>query len=247
MGILSDVLDFEKVNFKDIYDKLREDPERAFIGAVDPFSSWMWGQITGKDYEPLVNQLGGPYGGGGLGTGNTGGVYEKAEAQGVNTYPSAVSHDIAEVIAMMYGGQGAASGLGSAFGGGSSAASSAGSGSGVLSAGDAAAMDAAGASAAMNGTSGMSAASGMGMSAPSSGFNWSQLGQQGMGLLGQAQANPQQQPTAVSAPPQQQPNNSLQQRVAMQRRIQQLRQKPRKSLAEQQELQELMRNSQGLL
>lgn len=237
MGILSDIADFESVNFKDIYDKLRRDPERAFIGAIDPFSSWMWGSITGKDYEPLINQLGGPYGGGALGTDNYGGVYEKAENKGVNTYPSAASHDVAEMISAIYGMQGASSGLGSAFGGGASSA--AGSG-GVLSGGDAAAMEAASASAA-GGTVNPS----MGMSAPAQGFNWSGAAQQGMGLLGQARG--QQQPTAVAAPPQQQQNNSLQQRVAMQRRIQELRQKPRKSLAEQQELQELMRNSQGLL
>jgi hypothetical protein len=51
----------------------------------------------------------------------------------------------------------------------------------------------------------------------------------------------------MSAPAQGFNNETLQRRVAMQRRLQQLRQKPRKTLAEQQELQELMRNSQGLL
>lgn len=239
MGLLSDMHDFESVNFKDIYDKLRRDPERAFIGAVDPFSSWMWGEITGKEYEPLVNQFGGPYGGGKLGTDNYGGVYEKAENKGVNTYPSAASHDVAELISMIYGGQGAASGLGSAFGGGTSTA--AGSGT-ALSGGDAAAMEAASASSAMGGTVNPS----MGMSAPAQGMNWSGAAQQGLGLLGSAN-QPQQQPVAMSAPPQQQQSNSLQQRVASQRRLQELRQKPRKSLAEQQELQELMRNSQGLL
>lgn len=158
----------------------------------------------------------------------------------------AFKENIPALTAFIGGGAGGAFG-----GGGSGAAGGAGSASGsggLLSAGDAAAMEAAGASAGMSGTSGTSAASGMGMSAPAQGVNWGGMAQQGLGLLGQAGAGQQQQqPAAVSPPPQQQQNNSLQQRVAMQKRIQQLRQKPRKTLAEQQELQELMRNSQGLL
>jgi hypothetical protein len=144
---------------------------------------------------------------------------------------------------------GVAGGAGGGAGGGSAAAGGGATGGGAaLSAGDAAALEAANASAAMSGTSGMSASSGMGMSAPAQGFNWGAAAQQGLGLLGAAGGGQQQQPAAVSAPPPQQNNNeTLQRRVAMQRRLQQLRQKPRKTLAEQQELQELMRNSQGLL
>jgi hypothetical protein len=150
------------------------------------------------------------------------------------------------VLAAFAGGAAAGGGGGSAAGG-ASGGSAAGSGM-SLSAGDAAALEAANASAAMSGTSGMSASSGMGMSAPAQGFNWGAAAQQGLGLLGAAGGGQQQQPAAVSAPPPQQNNNeTLQRRVAMQRRLQQLRQKPRKTLAEQQELQELMRNSQGLL
>jgi hypothetical protein len=139
---------------------------------------------------------------------------------------------------------GAAAGVG---GGGASGAGSAasGAGGGILSAGDAAALEAASASAGMSGTSGVSAASGMGMSAPAAGFNWGSAAQQGLGLLGSAGGGQQPQQTAVAPPPQQQPNQSLQQQMARTRRLQQLRMKPRKTLAEQQELQELMRNSQG--
>jgi hypothetical protein len=87
----------------------------------------------------------------------------------------------------------------------------------------------------------------MGMSAPASGggIDWLNIAGQGAGLLGQMGGQQQQPSAAVSAPPQQQQNNGLQQRVAMQKRIQALRQKPRKTLAEQQELQELLRNQTG--
>ena len=57
---LDDMLAFEKNNLKYMWDALRADPERAFIGALEPFSSKMWGEIVGKDYEPIQNQLGGP-------------------------------------------------------------------------------------------------------------------------------------------------------------------------------------------
>ena len=57
---LDDMLEFEKNNLKYMWDSLRADPERAFIGALEPFSSKMWGEIVGKDYEPIQNQLGGP-------------------------------------------------------------------------------------------------------------------------------------------------------------------------------------------
>jgi hypothetical protein len=137
---------------------------------------------------------------------------------------------------------GAAAGVGGGTGAGSAAS---GAGGGILSAGDAAALEAASASAGMSGTSGVSAASGMGMAAPAAGFNWGSAAQQGLGLLGSAGGGQQQQQTAVAPPPQQQPNQSLQQQMARTRRLQQLRMKPRKTLAEQQELQELMRNSQG--
>jgi hypothetical protein len=148
------------------------------------------------------------------------------------------------VIAAFAGGF--AGGAGGGAGGGASGGSAAASGSGgLLSAGDAAALEAANISAASAGTSGVSSASGMGMSAPASGFNWGQAAQQGLGLLGQASGQGQQQPTAVAPPPQQGNNQSLQQQMARTRRLQQLRAKPRKTLAEQQELQELMRNNQG--
>jgi hypothetical protein len=150
------------------------------------------------------------------------------------------------VAAAFLGGWAGGAGGGGAAGG-ASGGSTAGSG-GLLSAGDAAALDAASASSAMNGTAGVTSTSGMGFGTPaaSSGINWGAV-QSGAGLLGQAAGGGQQQQggAAAAPPPQKQPNDSLQRRLAAQKRIQQLRMKPRKSLAEQQELQELMRNQTG--
>lgn len=253
MGILSDVGQFEAFNLRDMWGKVRDNPERLLLGAATPVGGALWGKILGKEdeyKEPIVNLLGGPAGSGWTGMGETGGVYERARNHGIDTKYSEKSHDIAEVIAGLYGAAGAYGGLGNAFGGGASGAAAGGgsaAGGGAISAGDAAALEAANASAAMGGTSGISSASGMGMSAPAAGggFGWGDAAGQAMGLLGQMGGQQQQQPATAAPPPQQQPNNSLQRQVAMQRRMQQLRQKPRKSLAEQQELQELMRTAQG--
>lgn len=91
---LDDMLAFEKNNLKYMWDALRNDPERAFIGAIDPFSSKMWGEITGKDYEPMLNQLGGP----------SKGSYMNAAEKGIDVSPSAGAHQVAAAIASWYAG-----------------------------------------------------------------------------------------------------------------------------------------------
>lgn len=96
---LDDMLAFEKNNLKYMWDALRADPERAFIGALEPFSSKMWGEIVGKDYEPIQNQLGGP----------SKGSYADAAEKGIDISPSAGAHQVAAAIASWYaGGAGAA-------------------------------------------------------------------------------------------------------------------------------------------
>lgn len=104
MSFLGNVLEFEKFNFGDMLGKLKDDPERAFIGAIDPFSSKVWGTILGKDYTPVVDQFGGA----------APDVYDKAQAAGINTGPGRTMHNIARTIASIYGGGAAMSGLGSA-------------------------------------------------------------------------------------------------------------------------------------
>lgn len=118
MSWLGDVFDFEGYNLGQAWDKIKQNPERLFIGALDPFSSGVWGKVLGKDYEPLMNQTGGP----------TDETLAKAEERGINTGPGKSMHTIAQLIASWYGGAGAAKGMGNAglLGNGASGASSAG-------------------------------------------------------------------------------------------------------------------------
>lgn len=107
MSFFGDVVDFESFNLGEMWNKIRKDPERIFIGAADPFSSSVWGSVLGKDYEPIVDQYGGA----------SSDTYDKAQEQGINTGPGATMHGIARTIASFYGGQGAMKGMGNAFGG----------------------------------------------------------------------------------------------------------------------------------
>ncbi len=91
---LDDMLAFEKNQLGYWWDAIKEDPERLFIGAIDPFSSKMWGEVTGKDYEPMLNQLGGP----------STGAYIDAAEKGIDVGPSAGSHQVAAAIASWYAG-----------------------------------------------------------------------------------------------------------------------------------------------
>ena len=88
------MLAFEKNQLGYWWDAIKSDPERLFIGAIDPFSSKMWGEITGKDYEPMLNQLGGP----------SKGAYMDAAEKGIDIGPSAGSHQVAAAIASWYAG-----------------------------------------------------------------------------------------------------------------------------------------------
>lgn len=88
----TDLIDFELVNLKEMWSKVKDDPERLFIGAIDPFSSEVWGKALGKDYDPLVTQLGGP----------AESSWERAEAEGVDLGPNELMHGIAEGISSYY-------------------------------------------------------------------------------------------------------------------------------------------------
>lgn len=101
---LSDALSFERFQLGDWWDKIKDNPEQLLIGAGDPFSAALWGGITGKDYEPFVNALGGPQGSGFLGLGENGGVYERAQNAGINTDTAGGLHNAAELVAASYAG-----------------------------------------------------------------------------------------------------------------------------------------------
>jgi len=96
MASLGDILSFEKFNLKEMWNKIKKDPERLLLGAVDPISSKLWSGVTGKDYAPAVNILGGP----------TKDTFQAAEAAGINTKPANAAHQVAQTIAGAYGAAG---------------------------------------------------------------------------------------------------------------------------------------------
>jgi hypothetical protein len=107
MGDLGKMLDFDLFTGKDIFNKIFDDPKRLLLG-VDPLSTKMWNGILGRDDEPIVDQLGGPYGGHTISAfgKNEGGTYGRAREAGLDTGPSETGHDIAHVISAMYAGNG---------------------------------------------------------------------------------------------------------------------------------------------
>src|SRR6185436_3169025 len=119
MGYLSDSLDFEKFFAKDLWKGIKKDPKRLILG-VDPASTWAWNKVLGRDDKPLVDQMGGPYDGRVFSFGHgDGGVYDRAQAAGINTKSAQGNHDAAHLIAASYalggsglGGNGGASGNG---------------------------------------------------------------------------------------------------------------------------------------
>lgn len=122
MSQLSDALSFEGFNRKDIWRKIKKNPARLLYGGVDPWSTKMWNSILGKNDEPLIDQMGGPYGGSTFSMfgDNTGGVYGRANDAGINTTPARGIHDVAHVVAGLYAGNygaGKLGGLGGESGG----------------------------------------------------------------------------------------------------------------------------------
>lgn len=118
MSYLGNVLKFEMFNGKNMLKNAWNNPDQMLLGAADPFSARVWSTITGKDYKPIVDQMGGA----------TQDTYRKADAAGIDTHDGRQVQNLAHVIAGLYaGGYGAnAAGVGSAGGvGGSGILSSA--------------------------------------------------------------------------------------------------------------------------
>ena len=119
MGFVTDLVDYNLWKGGDLWDSLKDDPERGFLGAMTPAGTELWNGILGKDWDTELSWTGG----------STEKDWENAEAEGIDTGPAQLVGSIADIIAMFYGGAGAASGLGSAFGGGAaSGAGTAGTG-----------------------------------------------------------------------------------------------------------------------
>lgn len=106
MGALSDMFGFDSFALKDLWRGIKKNPERLLIGAADPWSTKAWNKVLGKDWEPLVDQMGGPYGGHTISAfgANDGGVYQRARDAGIDTGAGENAHDAAHVIAAMFAG-----------------------------------------------------------------------------------------------------------------------------------------------
>lgn len=103
MSWLGDVFKFENFNLNNNWEKLKKNPERAFIGAMDEGSTKVWNKafdwtapVTGihRHYEPMTDYWGGA----------PKDSYTKAEAAGINTGPGRSMHNVAKTIASIYAG-----------------------------------------------------------------------------------------------------------------------------------------------
>ena len=104
MSFFGDVLGFEKFNAKDMFKKVVKNPLQLVTG-VDPLSTKAWNKVLGTHNEPIVDQMGGAYGGHVISAfGNKdGGVYGRAQDAGIDTKAGGQMHDGAHVIAALYG------------------------------------------------------------------------------------------------------------------------------------------------
>lgn len=93
---LDDMLAFEKNNLSYWWDAIKKDPERLLmpIFGADPIQSKVFGEILNKDYEPMLNQMGGP----------SKGAYIDAAKKGIDTSSSAGAHQVAAAVASWYAG-----------------------------------------------------------------------------------------------------------------------------------------------
>lgn len=102
---LKDILGFELFNGKHILKDLGKHPWRSVTG-IDPLSTGAWNKVLGRNDEPLVDQMGGAYGGHAISAfGNKdGGVYKAAQDAGIDTTSGGRAQDAAHVIAALIAG-----------------------------------------------------------------------------------------------------------------------------------------------
>jgi hypothetical protein len=106
MGWLSDVFKFEGSHLSDMWGDIKDDPERLLVGAIEPASTSVWNKVLGKDWDPLVDQMGGA----------TSERYSSAESKGIDTSAGRGMQNVAHAVAGLFAGNYGANSLG--FGGG---------------------------------------------------------------------------------------------------------------------------------
>lgn len=119
MSQLSDILGFESFHTKDLLNGIKKDPKRLILG-VDPYSTKAWNKVLGKNDQPLVDQMGGAYGGHAISAfgNNEGGVYKRAQDAGIDTEAGAGMQDLAHAVSAIFAGQYGAGQLGGGASGG---------------------------------------------------------------------------------------------------------------------------------
>jgi hypothetical protein len=191
------LFDFDQFALKDIWGQIKKDPERLFMGAIDPISTKMWNGITGKKYEPLVDQMGGPYGGHTVSAfgANDGGVYKRAEEAGIDTKKGSQMHDAAHVVSAIFGAQGLM-GAGSNLMGAGAQGGAAGSNLGVFANGGQAGMGSVGAgnAGALAQSGSLGGGAGLGTATQSAPMGWKQYAQMAQQMQPRQQQPQQQQP-----------------------------------------------------
>lgn len=110
------IVDFEKSHVTDMWKHFKNNPLGSLVAGT-PFSTKVWNKVLNKDWDPQVNQLGGP----------SNESYDSAERKGVDTSDARGSHQVAGAVAGAMGG-GALSGLGATAGQAAGIGSAAGSG-----------------------------------------------------------------------------------------------------------------------
>lgn len=99
MGLFSKLKDVVKstVTFdlhagKEIIKEIGKNPERALLGAGDPLSTKFWNKATGNEWQPVVNQWGGP----------TEAAFLRAQQAGIDVRGARLSHKVAQTVAQAY-------------------------------------------------------------------------------------------------------------------------------------------------
>lgn len=108
MSFFGDVFGFEKNLLGQRVGEWKKAPERLILGINTPLDTAVWGSVTGKKYEPVVDMWGSP----------TEKQYASAQQSGVNTGPGRGMHDVAKTIAQMYTAKWLGGGQGGGQGGG---------------------------------------------------------------------------------------------------------------------------------